>query len=63
MPYDFRKAKFSKKPEKDFSDRRIYVSEDGNICVEERHFRQIFSPEEFVALLTQIFKQNKKANQ
>lgn len=37
-------------------DWRIYACETGNIRIETRHFRQTFEPEEFVALLRQIFR-------
>ena len=60
MPHDFIKFEYAKKPESTFGDRRIYVCEDGNIRVEERHFRQTFSAEEFVALLRQIFNQKER---
>lgn len=60
MPFDFGNFEFRKKPENKQTERRIYVGDDGNIHVEERHFRKIFSPEEFAALLFQIIKRNTK---
>lgn len=60
MPFDFGNFEFKKKPENNQLERRIYVGEDGNIRVEERHFRKIFSPEEYVALLFQILRQKHK---
>lgn len=35
---------------------RVYVCECGNIRVETRHFRQSFSPEEFVGFLREKLK-------
>jgi hypothetical protein len=39
-------------------DWRIYACETGNIRIETKHYRQTFEPEEFVALLRQIFRKN-----
>lgn len=40
--------------------RRIYVCECGNIRLETKHFRRTFAPEEFVSLLRQLFRNNRK---
>lgn len=38
---------------------RLYVCEGGDICVETRHERRNFSPEEFIGLLRTILKKEK----
>lgn len=38
---------------------RLYVCECGDICIETRHERQNFSPEEFIGLLRAILKKEK----
>lgn len=56
MPFDFVKR------EENFSGKetpRIYVRECGDICVETRHERRVFSPEEFIGLLRTILKKIK----
>lgn len=57
MPFDFIKR------EENFSNEetpRLYVCECGDICVETRHERRNFSPEEFLGLLRTILKKDKK---
>jgi len=46
------------------NERRIYVCESGSVCIEEKHFRRTLSPEEFIALLREIFRRThgKKLN-
>lgn len=62
MPFDCGNYQPEKKPE--FSgERRIYVCESGNVRVERRHFRQTFSPAEFVLFLqTIVVKKSKTVN-
>ena len=50
----------AEKPEIRMSDeRRIYACEGGDVRIETRRFRQTFSPEEFVALVRGVFRENK----
>lgn len=58
MPFDFINKK---RPNSEKEKRRIYVCECGDICVETRNSRQIFSPFEFVEILRKIVK-NKDLN-
>lgn len=51
MPFDGETFE-SEKNEASFAEtRRIYISDDGGVRIETRHFRRTFAPEEFVALL------------
>ena len=54
MPFDF-----AEKKRNGSEARRIYVCECGDICVETKHTRQTFSPEEFVSLLRAIVIKDK----
>jgi len=58
MPFDFAEKK--KKPASGGDAPRIYVCECGDICVETKHSRQNFSPEEFIGLLRGIVKKDQK---
>lgn len=59
MPFDF-----VKREENFFGEEkpRLYVCESGDICVESRHERRNFSPEEFIGLLRAILKKEKRMN-
>ena len=51
MPFDFIERKRNRSADET---RRIYVCEGGDICMETKHSRQNFSPEEFIDLLRTI---------
>jgi hypothetical protein len=55
MPFDFAEKK---RNESNRETRRIYVCESGNIILETKHFRQSFSPKEFVRILREIRKRD-----
>lgn len=57
MPFDFSDKK---RKSSDGEVQRIYVCECGDICVETKHSRQNFSPEEFIGLLRSIVIKDKK---
>lgn len=57
MPFDFVKREENVSNEET---PRLYVCECGDICVETRHERRSFSPEEFLNLLRKILKKDKK---
>jgi len=59
MPFDFVKREENHSGEET---PRLYVCECGDICVETRHERRNFSPEEFIGLLITILKKEKKMN-
>lgn len=57
MPFDFVKRKENFPGEET---PRLYVGECGDICIETRHERRNFSPEEFIGLLRTILKRERK---
>lgn len=57
MPFDFVDRKRNRS---DADARRIYVCDGGDICVETKHTRHTFSPEEFIGLLRAIAMKDKK---
>lgn len=57
MPFDFGERK-KKRTEAD--EKRIYVCECGDICMETKHSRQTFSPQEFVGLLQKMILKKKR---
>jgi hypothetical protein len=58
MPFDFGEMSRNRA---DDDARRVYVCECGDVCVETRHSRLIFSPAEFVALLRGILARKERA--
>lgn len=57
MPFDFVERKSNRSNNQV---QRIYVSTGGDICVETKHTRQTFSPEEFIGLLRVIAMREKE---